>query len=293
MGIDAFFSSMQWAWGFLSPVLEILVLFFLIYLTLHYLRGTRGANVLAGIVSLLLILSILSGWANLEVISYLLGQIWSLLAIGLIVIFQPELRRAFAQIGSIALWRKTRKKEAISELTSAVQNMAKRQIGALIVIERRIGMRALAEDAVRLDIKLNGLIIESIFYPNSPLHDGAIIVRDDRIIAARVILPLTRNRSISRTMGTRHRAALGITEETDAVVIVVSEETGAISIASRGVIHREFTAENLERKLTQLLLSGERSGAFQEIFQTADSIVASAETRSPEREAGEEVENGY
>ena len=123
-----------------------------------------------------------------------------------------------------------------------------------MVIERRIGMQAIVDDSIRVDIKVNAMVLESIFYPNSPLHDGAVIVRDDRIVAARAILPLTRAENISRRLGTRHRAALGISEETDAVTIVVSEETGTISIACRGVLHRDLAISELENYLEKLII---------------------------------------
>lgn len=137
----------------------------------------------------------------------------------------------------------------IGELVSAAGNMARRKCGALMVVERRIGLQNLVDDSVRLDIKVNAMVLESIFYPNSPLHDGAVIIRDGRIVAARAILPLTRAENISRRLGTRHRAALGISEDTDAVTIVVSEETGAISIACRGVLHRDLAIGELENYL--------------------------------------------
>lgn len=164
-------------------------------------------------------------------ITFLLNWILTWLPIGLFIIFQPEIRRAFAQLGSFAIWKGKRRREVIGELVAATGNMARRKCGALIVVERRIGMQTLIDDSVKLDIKVNAMVLESIFFPNSPLHDGAVIIRDDRIVAARAILPLTRVENISRRLGTRHRAALGISEDTDAVTIVVSEETGTISIA--------------------------------------------------------------
>ncbi|MFA7232086.1 MAG: diadenylate cyclase CdaA [Victivallaceae bacterium] len=242
-------------WIYLRPVLEVLIIAFIIYKILYYLRGTRGSTVLAGMVIALMLLTTLSDKLNFEVISWLLSGLWTLLATAIIVIFQPELRRAFAQLGTLPFQGKSRKKETITEVVTAVLNMAKRKIGAIIVIERKIGMRAIVDDAVKLDIKLNSMIIESIFFPNSPLHDGAVIMKNDRIIAAHAILPLTRDEEISRTMGTRHRAAVGITEETDAVAIVVSEETGNISIACRGSIRRDVKADKLLRYLTGLMIS--------------------------------------
>ncbi len=234
------------------PVIEIAILAFLIYKTLYYLRGTRGANVLAGMIVALLVLNIISKALKFEVIAWLLSGFWGLLGMAVIVIFQPELRRAFAQLGSMTNWRRSRRRETVVELVTAVLEMSRKQVGAIIVMERRIGMQALIDDSVKLDVRLNALLIESIFFPNAPLHDGAMIVRNDRIVAVRAILPLSRQK-LSRTMGTRHRAALGITEETDAVVIVVSEETGMISLACRGAIVRGLSADNLESHLHELL----------------------------------------
>ena len=130
--------------------------------------------------------------------------------------------------------------------------MSRRKCGALMVIERRIGLQNLVDDSVRLDIKVNAMVLESIFFPNSPLHDGAVIIRDDRIVAARAILPLTRVENISRRLGTRHRAALGISEDTDAVTIVVSEETGGVSIAQNGHLTEKVTDDQLKEKLIEL-----------------------------------------
>ena len=147
-----------------------------------------------------------------------------------------------------------RRREIITEIVNAAVNMSRRKCGALMVIERRIGLQNLVDDSVRLDIKVNAMVLESIFYPNSPLHDGAVIIRDDRIVAARAILPLTRAENISIRLGTRHRASLGVSEETDAVTVVVSEETGAISVACRGVLHRDLTGEELANYLEKLII---------------------------------------
>lgn len=256
---------LQYAMTYLRPALEILILAFLIYKILYHMRGTRGANVLAGLAILLMLLTFVSDFLRFEIISWLLNGLWALLATAIIVIFQPELRRAFAHLGSAPFQYRNRKKEAIAEVATAVVNMSKRKIGAIIVMERKIGMRAIVEDAVKLDVKLNSLIIESIFFPNSPLHDGAVIIKNNRIIAAHAILPLSRNETVARSLGTRHRAAVGITEETDAVVVVVSEETGAISIACRGSISRNIGEEKLLRYLTGLLIT-ERDESFGDIF---------------------------
>ncbi len=244
-----------------KAILEIALLTLIFYSILYFLRGTRGSNMLIGIVMVLLIMRVLSTrFFKLDVISFLLDGVWSLLAIAMIVIFQPELRRAFAQLGSAPFLYRNRKKEAMAEIATAVLNMGKRKCGALIVLERETGLRQIVDDAVKLDIRLNSLILESIFYPNSPLHDGAIIVRNDRIIAAHAILPLSRNTKLPHDIGTRHRAALGISEESDAVVVIVSEETGQISLAYGGVLHKNFGPEKLIRSLHSLLV--DRSFSF-------------------------------
>jgi len=164
-----------------------------------------------------------------------------------------------------------RKKEVITEITTAVLNMANRKIGALMVIERKIGMRAIVEDAVKLDIKVNSMILESIFYPNSPLHDGAIIIKNDRIIAAHAILPLSRDENFTKSLGTRHRAAVGITEETDAVVVVVSEENGNISVACRGSIRYDVKVDKLLRYLSALLVASDDNSFLSTFGSMEDS----------------------
>lgn len=246
-------------WDFTRMAVEFLLIAFVIYKFLYYLRGTRAVNVLAGLVVAFLALSVIAKSLGLTVLLWLLDSFMGLMAFTIIVIFQPELRRAFAQLGSYRFFQSNRKRETINELVSAVNSMASRRCGAIIVIERRIGMRAIVEDAIKLDSKLNNLLIQSIFYPNSPLHDGAVIIRNDRIVAARAILPLSRDANLSRTMGTRHRAALGITEETDAAVVVVSEETGDISVACRGAIMRGLSGKSLENELNKLLMNGDQT----------------------------------
>ncbi len=241
---------------YLRPAMEVTILAFLIYKVLYFMRGTRGAYVLSGLITALLALMIAASSLHLEVIGWLVGSFWSILATAIIVIFQPELRRAFAQLGTYTVLRGKRQREVIGEIVTAVVDMARRKCGALIVVERRIGMRALEEDSVKIDIKVSAIILETIFFPNSPLHDGAVIIRDNRIVAARVILPLTRSgEDVSRRLGTRHRAALGISEETDGIAIVVSEETGSISVCCRGALRRNLAPEGLEDYLEQLIIT--------------------------------------
>ena len=190
--------------------------------------------------------------------------------LAILIIFQPELRRGFAQLGTTPFQHRSKKQEAISEVVAAVLNMAKRRIGVIIVFERQVGMRSIVEDAVKLDAKLNSHLLESLFYPNSPLHDGAVIIKNDKIIAAHAILPLSKEEALLRSLGTRHRAAVGITEETDAVALVVSEETGIISLACRGNIRRNIKADKLRRYLNGLLLASNES-SFNSVFTMDES----------------------
>ena len=265
------FGQIQAFWELICPVVEIGILAFLIYAVLYFLRGSRGVYVLAGVIVALLGLSLLAELLKFEVIGRLIGESGVVLAVAIIVVFQPELRRAFAQLGSYTFLRGKRRREVIGEVVAAAVAMSRRKCGALIVLERRIGMRALEEDAVRLDIKVNALVLESIFYPNSPLHDGAVIIRDNRIVAARVILPLTRNGGmLSKRLGTRHRAALGVSEETDAVVVVVSEETGIISICIGGVLKRDILPDQLENSLAELMQQSWTESAALPLFMTGD-----------------------
>lgn len=239
---------------YLWPVFEILILSFLIYKTLYYLRGARASFVLAGLVLMLMTLTLIARLLQFEVINHLLDGLWTIIALAAIVIFQPELRRAFAQLGTYAFGKKGRQREIINELVTAANNLSHSKTGALIVIECKIQMQAIAEDAIELDNKVIAIELESIFFPNSPMHDGAVIIRENRIIAARAVLPITRDRNIPKRWGTRHRAAIGITEETDAIVLVVSEETGIISVAVRGTLWRNITIEQLPEVLKLLII---------------------------------------
>ncbi len=236
--------------------IQIGILFLMIYGVLYYLRGTRGAMVIAGLFILGISMAIVVRieFLSLDVLSFILDMFGNSLFIAMLIIFQPELRRALAQLGSYMARKGKLRREVVSEIVAGVRNMAKRRCGALIVVERRLNLQTFIDDSIPLDIKINALVLESIFYPNSPLHDGAVIIRNDRIVAARAILPLTRAEHVSRHLGTRHRAALGVSEESDAVTIVVSEETGVISLAYRGVFHRDLGADELAELLEQLIV---------------------------------------
>lgn len=238
---------------YLKICAEVGILFFFIYSGLYYLRGTRGAHILAGLLIALILLTFVADLLEFEVIKWLLNGLWTIFAIALIVIFQPELRRAFAQLGSRSFMKKMKKKETINEVVTAVINLANQRVGALIVFEREIGMRTIINNAIALDSRLNHYLIESMFHTKSPLHDGGMIIRNNTIVAAHCIFPLTHDSELQKTLGTRHRAAIGITEETDAVAVVVSEETGIISLACRGRLKRDVSPDKLSRFLNMLL----------------------------------------
>lgn len=270
----------------LQGVVETGILFLAIYGVLYYLRGSRGSLVIFGVFVLWALFSLAAKLFSFNVISYILDTIGNVLVVVLFILFQPELRRALAQIGSYTVWQGRRRREMIGEIVSAASSMARRKCGALIVIERRIHLQTLVDDAVMLDDKVNSLLLESIFYPNAPLHDGAVIIRGDRIVAARAILPLTRSKEVSPQLGTRHRAALGISEESDAITVVVSEETGSISIAQRGTLHRDLDGESLRRLLDTLLVEKDD----EEFSETAKLLAETpAESGAAPRDGEEEA----
>lgn len=257
MTVADFSVNLKHLWqGYVGPAVEFGLILVIIYVLLYFFRRTRAMSVFWGFIVILLGLGVLAGTLQLEVFQWILSNLWQLLATAMIVIFQPELRRAFAQLGSIftsySHAHRMEQKEAIEEIVNAMMQMSFRRCGALIVFERRIGLAAIIGNAVRLDAEINSLLLQSLFYPNSPLHDGAVIIQDGKIVAAHAILPLTQE-TLYRNIGTRHRAALGITEETDAIAVVVSEETGAISYASRGKLTRDVSdvklMDFLKRKL--------------------------------------------
>ncbi|MBR7104089.1 MAG: diadenylate cyclase CdaA [Lentisphaeria bacterium] len=269
----------------LRAVLQVGVLFLLIYGVLYYLRGTRAAIIIAGlfIIGLIMAIIVKIDSLSLDVLSYVFDAFGSSLFVAMLVIFQPELRRALAQLGSFIARQGKQRRELVSEIVTAVTNMSRRKCGALIVVERRFNLQTLIDDSIPLDIRINALVLESIFFPNSPLHDGAVIIRNNKIVAARAILPLTRAEHVSRHLGTRHRAALGVSEESDAVTIVVSEETGFISLAYRGVFNRDIGPEELEEQLEQLIVMKDE-GEFTETVKMLEEQENASETEGKEPE---------
>lgn len=242
---------LQW-----NSVVEILLLATAIYQLYLYFRGTRGARVLTGVVLFLVTLFVLSEALDLVVIRWLIGRYSVFLAVALVVIFQPELRRAFAELGSRPFFTVggKRNQQTLDRLCDTVYDLATSRFGALIAIERDIGLRTFAESGVDLDCAFSPELLLTIFQPKTPLHDGGVIIRDDRIVSAACIFPVSQRESLDRAFGLRHRAGLGLSEDTDAIAIVVSEETGSVSLCVGNHIERGLPPAELRHKLGTLLL---------------------------------------
>ena len=235
---------------------DILVVSILIYEVLKLIRGTRAVQMALG-ACLLVGLFYGSRWVHLETVNWLVRNMIGYVVFAGIVLFQSDIRRALAHFGRAPFFRYLAKaesgEESIEELVVASSLLSSERIGAIIAIERQIGLRNYIEAGLPLDAQLTYDLLVSIFQPKSPLHDGAVIVQNDRVAAAACFLPLTINPLLARNLGTRHRAAIGLTEENDAVAVIVSEETGRISVALDGKIEGPYDAEELKRRLRVLL----------------------------------------
>jgi diadenylate cyclase len=241
----------------LVDVLDILVVAVVLYRVFLLFRETRAIQVLIGLAGLMAA-AFAARRLDLLGTSWLLDHFWSVWVLTLIVLFQPELRRALHRLGQNPLFRNVgpvageEQTRALDDVVKAAESLAGKRIGALVVLERSIPLRQYAELGVPLDAVLSADLLVSLFLPYSPLHDGAAVVRGNRVVAAGCFLPLSRNAQLGRAMGTRHRAALGVAEETDAVVVVVSEETGRISLAVNGHMESPLDREALERRIVEL-----------------------------------------
>jgi diadenylate cyclase len=238
-------------------LLDILVVSVLIYEVLKLIRGTRAVQMALG-GGVLVALLYGSRWGHLETLNWLIRNMAGYIVFAFIVLFQSDIRRALAHFGRAPFFRYFAKAESaaesIEELAVATSMLSSERIGAIIAIERQVGLRNYIEGGIPLDAVLTYDLLQSIFLPQSPLHDGAVIVQDDRVAAAACFLPLTVNPKLSKQLGSRHRAAIGLTEENDAVAIVVSEETGSVSIVVDGQIERGLTSDELRSRLRQLVL---------------------------------------
>lgn len=252
----------------ITDILDILIVAFLLYQVLMLTRQTRASAVLKGFL-LLIAASWVSDLFGLTALNWVLMSVLNNGAVVLVILFQPELRKALEQIGRGALIESTRldsdaaNKRTVEEIVQCLMNLSRRRVGALIVFEQKIGLKDIMEGGTRVDAAISGPLLENIFEPNTPLHDGAVVIQGDRVAAAACILTLSEGRGISRDLGTRHRAAIGISEITDAMVLIVSEETGIISIAKGGKLTRHLDAASLTQ-----ILSGIYSNAHQSLLTT-------------------------
>ena len=237
------------------PAVEILILAVGLYYAFLFIRGTRGAPVVTGFLALLLSLTIVTRVLELKVLNSLLRQFFGVLATAVVVIFQPELRRILAELGNLPILNPVREqRENIEDIVQTVDRLAPVHIGALIAVERNQQLNELVEGGIAVDCELTPEMLETIFFPNNAIHDGGVVVRDGRILRAAAIFPLTQRQDLPKSVGTRHRAAIGLSEESDAVVIAVSEETGGISYAVRGQFVRNVTVDELRAFLTSALV---------------------------------------
>ena len=261
------FAAVNWTVGrvFIS-VLDIAILTFIIYRLLLMIRGTRAIKLIEGLL-VLLVIGVISGWMSLSALSWVFDQIWGVVFVSLAVIFQPELRRALEQLGrgqmfmSSTVLSAADAAQVIDEITSAVVSCAKTKTGVLIVIERSTGLNDYAESGIAMDATVSAELLCNIFVKNTPLHDGATVIRGSRVMAAACFLPLSDNPYLSMELGTRHRAAIGITEVSDAISVIVSEETGIISLARDGKLVRSMSEKQLRDALQEALI-GDSEGSL-------------------------------
>ncbi len=250
-----------------KSVLEISFIWVLIYFMIRFLQGTRAIQVLTGLIILVLIFNV-AKILELSTINWVLTKLFAVGVLAFLILFQPELRRGLARIGQNTIFNPFLKKGGtVDEVVEACQRMSKIKRGALIAIEREAGLKSYIESGIPLDAKISAELLTTIFTTNTPTHDGAVIIEGDRIASAGSLFPLSQNPTLARSLGTRHRAAIGLTEETDAVVVVVSEETGAISVSVYGKLTRDLDEEGLKRVLKSLFRPEERGKAFVDYVQ--------------------------
>ena len=259
-----------------EDLLDVAIVAYLFYKLSGLLRETRAGTLIKGIV-LVLIFAWISNLLQLNTINYLLRNLTQFGIMALIVVFQPELRRTLEKVGktnfsNLFTSEKNDVETLASEIASAASAMSSRRIGALIVLEKGVKISDIVRTGTEIDAKVSSELLVNIFIPNTPLHDGAVIIREDRILAAGCILPLTQNEALSQEFGTRHRAALGLSESSDAAVIVVSEETGKISFTLNGNMSRNYTEETLKKMIIKALSPDSELGTDKHHLKWKDRI---------------------
>lgn len=251
--------------NYLTQIIDILIVSYVIYKLIMLIRGTKAVQLLKGIMVIIAVWFV-SDLLNLRTLKWIVNNALNFGLLAIIIIFQPELRRALEQLGRGRLFSRTppeveKKQETVDAILKATEYMAKRRIGALISIERETGLSDYIETGIPIDAKITSQLLINIFIPNTPLHDGAVIVKEGQIMAAACYLPLSESPFISKELGTRHRAALGVSEVTDSLTIVVSEETGTISLTKNGELHRDVGVEALQELLLSELVVASRGNS--------------------------------
>jgi len=246
-------SNVFYSW---EPIFEVIVLWIIIYHVLLFFEGTRALQVLRGIVIVFLAFFLFQRF-NFKVLDWLLTKLFGISVIAVFIIFQPEIRQGLARLGQRSLFGSSLREEEIDlvlkEISRAAEALAKDKIGALIAIEKKDFLANYIQSGIILDAKVSSELMQAVFTPNNPLHDGGLIVQHNKITAAGCLFPLTQNQELSRIFGTRHRAALGLSEETDAIIIVVSEERQDISLVYRGKLYKDLGREELAAKIKEII----------------------------------------
>lgn len=256
-------------------IIEIAILWFVFYTLLLFIKGSRAVQVLKGII-IIVIIFLITKELQLETINWILTKLFTISVIAFLIIFQPELRRGLARIGQFGMF--SRQQETLDEIVKAALIMSKKKIGSLIAIEREIGLRAYIESGIRLDSQVSSELLNTIFAPNTPLHDGGVVVQGSIMAAAGCLFPLTQSQHVSTSLGTRHRAAMGLSEETDAVVVVVSEETGDISISVNGRLTRHLDEKEFGKVLSNIFRPRRSKKSIFDFWTRSISRMASTNT---------------
>lgn len=281
---------MDWLSNIVWPgwrgIIEIVVMAMLFYSASIMFRGTRGTQVLIGLIVVVVAMIGITQLFHLTALNWLLRQFFLYAAVGMLIIFQPEIRRALAEIGRKTVTHSTHETRAVVDaVVDAALHLAEQRMGALIAIERKIGTKAIQDTGIILDSRVNADLLINIFFPNTPLHDGGVIIVDNRVAAAACLFPLTQSTGMSRGLGTRHRAAIGLTEETDALVVIVSEETGIISVSANGALERNLDEEHLRRRLLSALVQNVRpEGSMRRMIRQVQTNLGPARPADTEKE---------
>jgi len=293
--LRGYFDSHPW-----EVLFELAVIWVVVYLIVRFLKGTRGARVVWGVALIMivgtLVLRIFGGGENtLERLNFLYSNFLAFISLVLVIVFQPELRRALVRIGEAGFFRQAglRKAKVVEEVVASVDYLSRNKIGGLIAIERQTGLKGIVESGTHIDSEVNREILNTIFWPGSALHDMGVVIRGDRLLAAGVQFPLAEGDAVSQELGSRHRSAIGLSHEADALVIVVSEETGVISVAERGELTRGLTASDLRKRLakgmTQVAL--EQRADPEEVDDDAKTVIIPPPAGSSDGTGGDRKDN--